>query len=298
VVTVRTAALELAGLRLVQPRPARVARTVTLVGRLERDPALGATVRAPTSGRFRLATAPGREVTRGDTLGWIESPETYPDSLPLTSPAAGEVVDLPEGGSGLVEAWSPVAFVASADTLRLVVPVPPDHYRHLRRGARLAVGPVDGGAAPPGRDGPGRATIVTRVTGWTSPGNGGGGVARVRARVPAGDGALQPGMRVPVTVEVDREVAGHWLPDPAVLYDRQRPDRTVVFVREDGGYRQVPVEVGRRTADSVFVTSGVAARDSVVAQGAYQLMYADFSFRGIGAEAGEMEEGEEEDGGP
>lgn len=136
-----------------------------------------------------------------------------------------------------------------------------------------------------------------RVTGFLAPEKGAAPL-RATARVPNRAGRLAPGMRVPVALGAGDSVAGHWLPEPSVLYHRRRPDRTVVFLRRRDGYVQADVEVGGRTADSVFVTSGVTAGDTVAAEGSYQLLYADFSFRGIGAEAGEMEEGEEDDGGP
>lgn len=287
-VTVRQSALELAGLSFAEPRPGRVPRTATLTGRLERDPALRGVVRAPAAGRFRVGVGPGGEVAGGDTVGWVSSPETYPDSLPLTSPARGDVLELPEGRSGLVEAWAPVAVVASTDTLRLVVPVPPDLYDAVREGTVLRVSSSrEGGPGAPDR-GP-----AARVTGFLEPT---GGDARLRAvaRVPNPGSGLAPGMRVTVAASLGEDAAGHWVPEEAVLYDRRRPGRTVAYLREGDEYRQVGVEVARRAGDSVFVTSGLASGDRVVAEGAHQLLYADFSFRGIGAEAGEMEEGEED----
>ena len=289
VVTVRTSALELAGLTEVAPRPGRLARTATLVGRLRYDPSRRTVVRAPAAGRFRMGVAPGARVARGDTLGQLASPETYPDSLALTSPLAGRVLDLPAGPEGLVDAWSPVAVVASSDPLRLVVPVPPDRYADVREGTRLTVAPGPGAAAAGRR--------AARVSGFLEPEEGAVGLRAV-ARVPNPDGALEPGMRVPVTLRTGETAAGYWLPEESVLYDRRRPDRTVVFLRRGEGYAREPVEVGGRTGDSVFVVSGVDSLDTVVADGSYQLLYADFSFRGIGAEAGELEEGEEDDGGP
>lgn len=290
VVTVRTSALDLAGLTEVRPRPGTLARTATLAGRLEVDPAGRSVVRAPAPGRFRLEVTSGDRVAAADTLGWLESPETYPDSLPLTAPADGRLVDLPSGPAGLVDGWAPLATVASTGTLRVVVPVPPDRYGEVREGTVLTLTAGQ-------EDGSGDTGRRVRVRGFLPP-DGDAGHARATARVPNRDGRLEPGMRVTVSVPLGDSLSGHWLPDPSVLYDRQRPDRTVVFLRRGDGYVQVPVEVGGRTSDSVFVTSGVDRRDTVVAQGSYQLLYADFSFRGIGAEAGEMEEGEEDEGGP
>lgn len=290
-VTVRSSALDLAGLTETRPRPGRVARTVSMVGRLEVDPAGRSVVRAPASGRFRLRARSGDRVTGGDTLGWIESPETYPDSLPLTAPSGGRVLDLPGGPSGLAEAWSPLAILASTDTLRLVLPVPPSRYGDVREGTLLVVGEEPDADAPAGG-----ADVRARVDGFLEPG---GEASRLRAtaRMPNPGGRREAGMRVPVAVALDDSLSGHWVPDPSVLYDRRRPDRTVVFVRRGDGYVQAPVEVGARTADSVFLTSGVEGRDTVVVRGSYQLLYADFNFRGIGAEAGEMEEGEEDEDG-
>ena len=243
----------------------------------------------PYPGRFRLALTSGDRVRRGDTVGWLESPETYPDSLSLTAPTGGRILDLPHGPSGLVDGWVPLADVASSDTLRLVVPVPPDRYGDVREGTVLAL-------ASERADGSGRPARRIRVTGFLPPEEGDRQL-RATARVPNPTGELTPGMRVPVALEPGDSLSGHWLPEPSVLYDRQRPDRTVAFLRRGDGYVQVPVEVGGRDGDSVFVTSGVERGDTVVAQGSYQLLYADFSFRGIGAEAGEMEEGEEDEGG-
>lgn len=289
VVTIHTSALELAGLTEVAPRPGRLARTATLVGRLEVDPARRSAVRAPAAGRFELGVAPGDRVAGGEPVGWIESPETYPDSLPLAAPTGGRVLDLPSGRAGLVEAWAPLAVVASTDTLRLVLPLPPERYADVREGTALSVAPGEGPA--------GGAPIRARVDGFTGP-TGEAAPLRATARVPNPAGRLAPGMRVPVAVALGDSLSGHWLPDASVLYDRRRPDLTVAFVRRGDGFVRVPVEVGARTGDSVFVTAGLDDRDSVVAEGSYQLLYADFSFRGIGAEAGEMEEGEEGDGGP
>lgn len=288
VVTVRQSGLELAGLTVAEPRPGRIDRTATLVGRLERDPALRAVVRSPASGRFRVGLGPGREVPGGDTMGWVSSPETYPDSLPLTAPVGGDVLELPEGPSGLVEAWAPLAVVASTDTLRLVVPVPPDLYDAVREGTLLRV--------PVSPEDPDRG-LAARVTGFLEPDDESSRLRAV-ARVPASGSDLAPGMRVPVTTSLGDDVAGHWVPGEAVVYDRRQPGRTVAYLREGDEYRQVPVEVARRGEDSVFVSSGLASGDRVVADGAHQLLYADFSFRGIGAEAGEMEEGEEDEDGP
>lgn len=272
-VTVTRRGLDLAGLRTALPRPGRMPRSRRVLGRLEWDPASEVDVRLPSAGEFRLAVATGEKVRRAQRLGWLLSPESYPDSFALRAPRAGVVTGLPAGSGGTGQAWQLVARLASPDTLRLEIPVFPGDVPGLAVGTPLEM------EAAPG--------VRARV-GAFEPADGDAPAPLLAvSRVPNRRGSLWPGMWTEVSLALGDTVSGQWLPAASVVVDRARE---VVFVRQGKGYVERPVTVVRRRTDSVFVTGPLASDQEVVAQGAYQLLYAGFSFRGIGAEAGESDE--------
>jgi membrane fusion protein, multidrug efflux system len=86
----------------------------------------------------------------------------------------------------------------------------------------------------------------------------------IRARVPNPDGVLLPGAFADLDLIVE-EIDGA-LPVPSFAIVPELAGRTV-WVLENGRARQRSVETGLRTGDSVQITSGLAAGDTVLVSG-------------------------------
>ena len=86
----------------------------------------------------------------------------------------------------------------------------------------------------------------------------------IRARVPNPDGVLMPGAFADLELIV--EEIDNALPVPSFAIVPELAGRTL-WVLEDGRARQRSVETGLRTGDSVQITSGLAAGDTVLVSG-------------------------------
>jgi cobalt-zinc-cadmium efflux system membrane fusion protein len=82
------------------------------------------------------------------------------------------------------------------------------------------------------------------------------------------EGFWRPGMFVTAEVTIEHVQVEIAVPGAAL---HALEDQTVVFVREDGGFRPRPVRVGRRDDDWAEIEEGLVAGDRVVVQGGFTL---------------------------
>jgi cobalt-zinc-cadmium efflux system membrane fusion protein len=90
----------------------------------------------------------------------------------------------------------------------------------------------------------------------------------VRTEVPNPRQLLKPGMFANVSIAVGRARDAVTVPSGAVLDDEDGP---IVFVRRDGAYVALGVEIGHEWDGVVEIAGGLAAGDVVVTHGGFQL---------------------------
>ncbi|MDC0834039.1 efflux RND transporter periplasmic adaptor subunit [Geitlerinema sp. CS-897] len=114
----------------------------------------------------------------------------------------------------------------------------------------------------------------------------------VRAEIDRTGDVLKPGMFAEVEIVTDRTAQPVLaIPTTAIV---EVDERSIVYVREDRGFKPVEVELGRAFGEMVEVERGLADGDRIVTQGGV-LLYAQ-SLRGGGDAHGEDEHGEDEHG--
>lgn len=89
------------------------------------------------------------------------------------------------------------------------------------------------------------------------------------------DERLRPGQTVSGETTIAIKAAVITVPQSAIVYDAN--EQPVVFIEEDGTYESRPVRLGLTQDGWVEVLSGIQAGQSVVTQGAYELLYRRFN---------------------
>ncbi len=89
-----------------------------------------------------------------------------------------------------------------------------------------------------------------------------------RIEVPNKDGRLKPEMFASASIATGGQVEAISVPDTAIVLLQGQP---TVFVNEQGGFESRAVETGEKLAGRTVITSGLKAKEQVVASGAYAL---------------------------
>ncbi len=89
-----------------------------------------------------------------------------------------------------------------------------------------------------------------------------------RIEVPNKDGRLKPEMFASASIATGGQVEAISVPDTAIVLLQGQP---TVFVNEQGGFESRAVETGEKLAGRTVITSGLKAKEQVVATGAYAL---------------------------
>ena len=178
----------------------------------------------------------------------------------LEAPFAGYVSEVVVDRSDFVDKGDVVARIVSLDRLRLEMDVLETEIRHIRLGARAEIEL----AALPGKAVSGRVASVNPTIDAERR------TCRVLIEIENPDRAVRPGMFAAVRVEAARYEDRLLVPREALL---TRDDRKVVFVYEGGRAKWRYVETGEETDEMVEVREGLAARDTLITAGHFNLTH-------------------------
>ena len=178
----------------------------------------------------------------------------------IGAPFAGYVSEVVVDRSDFVNKGDVVARVVSLDRLRLEMDVLETEIRHIRLGARAEIEL----AALPMQAVSGRVVSVNPTIDAERR------TCRVLIEIDNPDRAVRPGMFADVRVEVARYEDRLLVPREALL---ARADRKVVFVYEGGRAKWRYVETGEETDEMVEVREGLAARDTLITAGHFNLAH-------------------------
>ena len=178
----------------------------------------------------------------------------------IGAPFAGYVSEVVVDRSDFVNKGDVVARVVSLDRLRLEMDVLETEIRHIRLGARAE---IELAALP-------MKTVSGRVVSVNPTIDAERRTCRVLIEIDNPDRAVRPGMFADVRVEAARYKDRLLVPREALL---TRADRKVVFVYEGGRAKWRYVETGEETDDMVEVREGLAARDSLITAGHFNLAH-------------------------
>ncbi len=178
----------------------------------------------------------------------------------IGAPFAGYVSEVVADRSDFVNKGDVVARVVALDRLRLEMDVLETEIRHIRLGARAEIEL----AALPGKTVSGRVVSVNPTIDAERR------TCRVLVEIENPDMAVRPGMFADVRVEAARYKDRLLVPRESLL---TRNDRKVVFVYEGGRAKWRYVETGEETDDMVEVREGLAARDTLITAGHFNLTH-------------------------
>lgn len=178
----------------------------------------------------------------------------------IKAPFAGYVSEVVPDRSDFVNKGDMVAKIVSLDRLRLEMEVLETEIRHIRLGARAE---IELAALP-------MKTVSGRVVSVNPTIDAERRTCRVLIEIENPDRAVRPGMFADVRVEAARYEDRLLVPREALL---TRDDRKVVFAYEGGRAKWRYVETGEETDDMVEVREGLAARDTLITAGHFNLTH-------------------------
>ncbi len=174
--------------------------------------------------------------------------------ISVSSPISGVVTSVQVGPGGFAAQGGVIAEVTNPDRVELVFNAPPALAAQVRAGSALRV------QGPTGE-------FDATVTGVAVGGAGESGATLIRAR-PSG-GALPPaGSPVSGALVTGGEADGVTVPTEAV---QTVEGGTVVFVQVEGGFRAVPVLVGRQAGGRTEILRGLAGDERIAGAKAFLL---------------------------
>ena len=215
---------------------------------------------------FRLIFSKSRKELAADQVGLDEArlklkrAKIELEHAIIGAPFAGYVSEVVADRSDFVNKGDVVARVVSLDRLRLEMDVLETEIRHIRLGARAE---IELAALP-------MKTVSGRVVSVNPTIDAERRTCRVLIEIDNPDRAVRPGMFADVRVEAARYRDRLLVPREALL---TRDDRKVVFVYEGGQAKWRYVETGEETDDMVEVREGLAARDTLITAGHFNLTH-------------------------
>ena len=215
---------------------------------------------------FRLIFSKSRKELAADQVGLDEArlklkrAKIELEHAIIGAPFAGYVSEVVVDRSDFVNKGDVVARIVSLDRLRLEMDVLETEIRHIRLGARAEIEL----AALPGKTVSGRVVSVNPTIDTERR------TCRVLIEIEKPDRAVRPGMFADVRVEAARYEDRLLVPREALL---TRDDRKVVFVYEGGRAKWRYVETGEETDEMVEVREGLAARDTLITAGHFNLAH-------------------------
>ena len=215
---------------------------------------------------FRLIFSKSRKELAADQVGLDEArlklkrAKLELEHAIIGAPFAGYVSEVVVDPSDFVNKGDVVARIVSLDRLRLEMDVLETEIRHIRLGARAEIAL----AALPMKTVSGRVVAVNPTIDAERR------TCRVLIEIENLDRAVRPGMFADVRVEAARYKDRLLVPREALL---TRDDRKVVFAYEGGRAKWRYVETGEETDELVEVREGLAARDTLITAGHFNLTH-------------------------
>ena len=215
---------------------------------------------------FRLIFSKSRKELAADQVGLDEArlklkrAKLELEHAIIGAPFAGYVSEVVVDPSDFVNKGDVVARIVSLDRLRLEMDVLETEIRHIRLGARAEIAL----AALPMKTVSGRVVSVNPTIHAERR------TCRVLIEIENPDRAVRPGMFADVRVEAARYKDRLLVPREALL---TRDDRKVVFAYEGGRAKWRYVETGEETDELVEVREGLAARDTLITAGHFNLTH-------------------------
>ncbi len=177
----------------------------------------------------------------------------------ITAPIGGEVLNRSASVGQTISAGQVLCTILNTGSLWVETDVFEKDVARIRLGLRVSIG----ADAVPGRTFDG---VVGYIGGEVNPET---RAVRVRTVVANPGGALKPNMFVRVAIGASGSAATVTIPEEAV---QEEGGEHVVFVVEGEGYRRRIIQLSGNLGDRVIVKSGLKPGDTVVTQGAYQLL--------------------------
>jgi membrane fusion protein, heavy metal efflux system len=176
-------------------------------------------------------------------------------SVTVHAPITGTVVRRDASPGQRVEAAAPVVTLAALEPLWINIQVPAARLPALTAGQTVVI---------PAYGVQGRIVRIGRTVEASTQS------AVAVAEVSSGNGAIRPGLAVPVTIRISQNGASQWSV-PATSVVRHR-DRAWVFVKDPRGFLARPVQVISETARSASVRGLLGAGDEVADRGIVALL--------------------------
>jgi cobalt-zinc-cadmium efflux system membrane fusion protein len=256
-VTLAAEQLEAAGVVLATAGPATIREHVVLNGRIAPNEDALAHVMPRFPGVVRsVHKRLGDAVARGDLLAVIESNESL-QPFELRAPLAGTVIAKDVAPGELASSERALFEIADLGSVWVDLDVYRRDFGRLRVGQAVRIDAGDGSAP------------VSSTLAYLSPiGSPSTQTLLARAVLPNPDRSWRPGLFVTAEVEVDATPVPVAVPLGALQRVR---DWDVVFLAAGDVFEAQPVELGRRDAELVEVTTGLAAGQRYVATGSFIL---------------------------
>jgi RND family efflux transporter MFP subunit len=194
-----------------------------------------------------------------EVLDRVLESRTPDPHLPITSPAAGVVLELDVQQHEWVQEYDSLMVIGNPDRVELDLQIAPDRAGGISAGDIVEFAPV---GKP---DLVGRGVVVTRVP-QVDPDT---RTIRIRARIVDGDGSLYPGVFVEGTVHHGGDRRAPAIPRSAVIGVDGRDAVFVQVAPERFEIRRVGL--GQADGESVEVLDGLDVGDDVVVEGAFFL---------------------------
>ena len=241
----------------------RITETVDLTGTVQADPARVAEVRARFSGIVtEVRRDTGDYVSRGDTLGFVETNESL-QSIPVVAPISGLIVDR-SIQVGQVTSDKPLFVIADLSELWVQLDVFGRDLGAIMAGQQVSISSLDG-------------SDFNGLIDWVSPLVAHGSQS-VRARIPLEnpDGALRAGQFVRARVTVAETDVPLAVRRSALQTFR---DFDVVFAKVGDTYEVRMLQLGLKDEDYIEVLDGLSPGEVYVTGNSY-LVKADIEKSG------------------
>jgi cobalt-zinc-cadmium efflux system membrane fusion protein len=244
-----------AGIEVATAGPAEIRETLTLYGSIKANAERQQEIRARYPGVIRsIEKRAGDSVKKGESLLTVESSESL-QVYSIAAPLSGQVLERSANSGDAVDSSTTLMKVADLSTVWVEFAIFSRDLPHVRRDMTVLFNGTDAGESATAKlnyialaghaeshSVVGRALVDNRTGKWV-PGQ------FVTGEVVVAD------VKAPVTVT------------PLAL--QELAGKTVVFVQDEQGFQQRPVEIGKRSLDAVEIIKGVAAGERYAAKNSY-----------------------------
>lgn len=201
-----------------------------------------------------LAVAERRQMLRlsgmsDEAISHLTDEAAITAELPVSAPEDGAIIEVAVSPGMRLDQSAPVLKIARLSPVWAEVAVPASSVQAIRVGARVNID---------GYDQPGRVLLVSETIDAPTQ------TVLVRAEVP-NNGLLRPGQTVGARLSFLSAGEAAWeIPDTALV---RRGEIASMFVKVEGGFRNVPVTVLAEDVDHVVVSGEFTSQDEVAASG-------------------------------